>query len=175
LIDRVLDFSRVERGQRPYVLEPGDLATAVRSVADVYAQYLRCRGFTAEVQIGSHPLVVRFDAAAVADAVVNLIDNAAKYGGDGKYVLVRVVPRGSNEVVVEVLDHGVGIAEADRERLFQPFWRGSLGNEKGGYGLGLFLVRHLMEAHGGSVEVESEVGRGSLFRLVFALDGSTAT
>jgi signal transduction histidine kinase len=173
LIDRVLDFSRIDHGQKPYVLERGDLAAAVRHVADVYAQYLRRRGFTVDVELedGLHP--VRFDADAVGDGVVNLMDNAAKYAGEGRYVLVRLVARGPDAVMLEVVDHGAGIPETERQRLFQPFYRGIHRKEKGGYGLGLFLVRHLMEAHGGRVEVDSELGRGSMFRLVFPVDRST--
>ncbi|MGE5359316.1 MAG: sensor histidine kinase [Bacteroidales bacterium] len=172
LIDRVLDFSRIERGGRPYVLEPGDLAAAVQPVIEVYAQYLRRRGFSAEVQIESGLPAVRFDRDGVADAVVNLVDNAAKYAGDGKYVLVRVATRDGGTVVIEVADRGPGIPETQRTRLFEAFYRGAHGKEKGGYGLGLFLVRNIMEAHGGRVEIESEPGRGSLFRLVFPVDRS---
>jgi signal transduction histidine kinase len=70
-------------------------------------------------------------------------------------------------VSLEVEDHGIGISPADREKIFERFYRAANGNGKGGYGLGLFLVRHIMDAHGGRAEVESELGRGSRFRLVF--------
>jgi two-component system phosphate regulon sensor histidine kinase PhoR len=70
-------------------------------------------------------------------------------------------------VVFEVEDHGVGIPPAEQSKIFERFYRVSNGSGKGGYGLGLFLVRHIMEAHGGRAEVESEPGRGSRFRLAF--------
>ena len=172
LIDHVLDFSRIERSEKPYVLERGDLAAAVRPVAEIYAQSLRRRGFTVEVDIGEALPAVRFDPGAVADGVVNLVDNAEKYAGDGKYVRIRLAARAPEVVVIEVADHGPGIPEAQRERLFQAFYRGPHRKEKGGYGLGLFLVRSLMEGHGGRVEVENQPDRGSVFRLVFPVDRS---
>jgi signal transduction histidine kinase len=72
-------------------------------------------------------------------------------------------------VTLEVEDHGLGIPTAERERIFSRFYRVPNGSGKGGYGLGLFLVRHIMDAHGGRVDVESEPGRGSRFRLAFPI------
>jgi two-component system phosphate regulon sensor histidine kinase PhoR len=171
LIERVLDFARVERGQKPYLLVRGDLGTAVRSVADVYAAHLRRRGFTVDICVSDDLPPVRMDSDAVGDAVVNLVDNAAKYSAEGKYVGIVVDARGE-EVVLEIVDRGPGILDAERERLFLPFSRGSHHQEKGGYGLGLFLVRHMADAHGGRVEVESAAGGGSVFRIVFPVDRS---
>jgi signal transduction histidine kinase len=170
LIERVLDFSRIERGQKPYVLARGDLGAAVRPVVEVYAGYLRQRGFTVDVSLPDGLPAVRVDADAVSDAIVNLMDNASKYASDGRYVGVWIVARGT-DVVLEIADRGAGIPAADRARLFQPFQRGSAGREKGGYGLGLFLVRHTMEGHGGRVEVDGRTGQGTVFRLVFPAEG----
>jgi two-component system, OmpR family, phosphate regulon sensor histidine kinase PhoR len=111
------------------------------------------------------PAVV-FDPDAVAQAVVNLLDNAAKYSGDSKFVGIRLQSEDS-AAVFEVEDHGIGIPAEEREKIFQQFYRSRMPSGKGGYGLGLFLVKHIMDAHGGRVDVESEVGRGSRFRLVF--------
>ena len=171
LIERVLDFAQVERGQKPYVLVRGDVGSAVQPVADVYAAHLRRRGFTVAVRVLVNLPPVRLDSGAVGDAVVNLVDNAAKYSHEGKYVGIIVETRG-DEVVLEVADRGPGIPDAERERLFLPFSRGSRHKEKGGYGLGLFLVRHMAEAHGGRVEVESTPGHGCIFRIVFPVDRS---
>jgi two-component system phosphate regulon sensor histidine kinase PhoR len=108
----------------------------------------------------------RFDAAAVSQALVNLLDNAVKYSGDRREIAVRLFARGAT-VVVEVEDHGIGIPESDQSRIFERFYRVQNGHGKGGYGLGLHLVSHVMAAHGGKAELESEPGRGSRFRLVF--------
>jgi two-component system, OmpR family, phosphate regulon sensor histidine kinase PhoR len=98
--------------------------------------------------------------------VVNLLDNAAKYSGESKFVGVRLLSENSS-VVFEVEDHGIGIQADEHEKIFEQFYRSRTGSGKGGYGLGLYLVKHIMDAHGGRVEVQSETGRGSRFRLVF--------
>lgn len=172
LIERVLDFSRVDRGEQRYRLEPGDLAAAVRQALDIVGPYLKPQGF--EVEVAIEPRLPRaiIDPDAVVDAVLNLVDNAAKYSGEAKYVGIRLRADG-NRIVCEVEDRGPGIPEAEREHLFRKFHRGRDAAGKGGYGLGLFLVKDIMDAHGGRIEVESDVGRGSRFRLIFPGAGAT--
>jgi len=166
LIDNVLDFSRIDRGEKRYRLEEGDLAPVVRQTVEAYGEYLRRRGFRLETDLASDLPPLRFDADAVVQALVNLVDNAIKYSGESRFVAVRVQTR-DGRVTLEVEDHGIGIPPDEGEKVFQEFYQGRNGLRRGGYGLGLFLVRHIMQAHGGSVELESEAGRGSLFRLVF--------
>ena len=165
LIERVLDFSRVDRGDKRYQIEPGDLAAVVRQALGIAVRHLKQQGFVVELDIT--PLApARFDPDAVVDAVLNLVDNAAKYSGEEKYVGIRLRPE-DDRIVCEVEDHGAGISAAEREHLFRKFHRGRDAAGKGGYGLGLFLVKHIMDAHGGAIEVDSDVGRGSRFRLIF--------
>jgi ligand-binding sensor domain-containing protein/signal transduction histidine kinase len=166
LIERVLDFSRVDRGEKRYQLEPGNLAAVVRRALDIVGAHLKRQGFEVEVAIEPRLPPVRFDPDAVLDAVLNLVDNAAKYSGETRYVAIRLRADGTR-IVCEVEDRGVGIPAAEREHLFQKFHRGRDAAGKGGYGLGLFLVKHIMDAHGGAIEVESDLGRGSRFRLIF--------
>lgn len=166
LIEKVLVFSRIERGEKQYRFQVGDLAPVVARTVEIYEHYLKRRGFTVEAQLAPQLPAVRFDPDAVCQAVVNLLDNAEKYSGDAKFVGVRLRAE-DNEVIFEVEDRGVGIPRAEHEKIFQRFYRVPGNTGQGGYGLGLFLVRHIMEAHGGSVELASEPGRGSRFRLVF--------
>ena len=156
----------MDRGEKRYHLEPGDFASVVRDSLAIYGQYLRRQGFQVEVTVDGHLPVTRFDPDAVVDALLNLVDNAAKYSGEATYVGVRVRSEGER-VVCEVEDRGNGIPPADREHLFRKFHRGRNAAGKGGYGLGLYLVKHVMDAHGGTIEVHSETGRGTRFRLVF--------
>jgi signal transduction histidine kinase len=169
LIEKVLDFSRIDRGRKQYHLEKGDLAAVVRRTVEVYEHYLRRRGFSVETELAPSLPPVRFDAEAVAQAVLNLLDNAMKYSGESRFVAVRSRSE-DNRVVLEVQDHGIGIPADEHDKIFQQFYRahGGTGETgKGGYGLGLFLVKHIMDAHGGSIELDSESGRGSCFRLIF--------
>jgi len=166
LVNQVLTFSRIERGAQVYTLTEGDLGSAIKEIVNDYQEYLERRGFTIAQSLGESAPAVRFDETALSQAVLNLLDNAAKYSGSSREIAVRL-RAGEGSVIFEVEDHGVGIPAAERDKIFDRFYRVSNGSGKGGYGLGLFLVRHIMDAHGGRAEVQSEPGRGSSFRLVF--------
>ena len=168
LVDQVLSFARVEQGVQAYKFEDGDMTPVITQLVKDYREFLERSGFSIEQSLPQSTPPVRFDAAAVSQAVINLIDNAAKYSGEAKEIAVRLRAQDS-AVTLEVEDYGIGIPVADRERIFDRFYRISNGNARGGYGIGLFLVRHIMDAHGGQVEVDSEPGRGSRFRLVFPI------
>jgi signal transduction histidine kinase len=169
LVDRIMTYSRMERGDQIYKLEAGDLASAIASVVDRYEDYLERAGFHLTRTLAERTPPVRFDASAVEQAVVNLLDNALKYSGESRDVTVRLTTHG-RDVTVEVEDSGLGIAVAEQQKIFDRFHRVANGAGKGGYGLGLSLVRHIMEAHGGRAEVKSELGQGSCFRLVFPVE-----
>ena len=145
-----------------------------------YRQFLQERGFSVEVHVETDLPTVRLDAAAAGEAVLNLLENAVKYSADVKHITVRV-RRAAEGVAVDVEDRGLGIPESEGERVFDQFYRRDEQIGAGGYGLGLFLVKHIVHAHGGRIEVESQPGRGSRFTLVFpsaedgrAEDGSLA-
>ena len=166
LVNQILTFSRIERGALVYNFEQGDLAPVVAGIVEDYREYLEHAGFRLERSLDASAPAVRFDSAALSQAVANLLDNAVKYSGESRDIAVRLQAR-NGSVTFEVEDHGLGIPADEQEKIFDRFYRVANGSAKGGYGLGLFLVRHVMEAHGGSAEVESEPGRGSRFRLVF--------
>ncbi len=167
LIENVLGFSRIERKEkREYQLEEGDLASILAPPVEIYARYLRRRSFVVETDFPANLPRVRFDREAVSQAALNLVDNAAKFSDETKYIAVRMQPR-NDSVVLEVEDRGIGIEPDELDKLFQQFYRSRRGRARGGYGLGLFLVKHIMDAHGGKVEVDSTAGQGSWFRLVF--------
>ena len=165
LIDQVLTFSRVDRGAQVYHFEEGDLASVVTGVVEDYREYLEHAGFSLRHTVPDVVPPVRFDGAAISQALLNLLDNAVKYSGTSKHIGVRIALN-DGHVAVEVEDHGVGIPPSEQERVFDRFYRVKNGSDRGGYGLGLFLVRRIMEAHGGRAEVDSAPGRGSRFRLV---------
>jgi signal transduction histidine kinase len=166
LVNQILAFSRVERGDQTYKFEEGDLAPALSGIVEDYREFLERSGFSVKRVLPDSTPLVRFDPAALSQAVINLLDNAVKYSGESRDIAVRLDVR-DGDVAFEVEDHGVGIAVSEQQKIFDRFYRVQNGSGKGGYGLGLFMVRHIMDAHGGRAEVESEPGRGSRFRLIF--------
>jgi signal transduction histidine kinase len=169
LVQRVLEFSRLQQ-QRHYEFESADLGALVDETVAAFAHGLSAQGFTFDVQRDGPPMLVRADPAALEQVLANLLDNAVKYSRDQKTITVRVRAAGG-AAIVEVIDHGVGIAAADRTRIFERFYR-TPGSHRPGFGLGLPIVKELIGAHGGRVTVDSEPGAGSLFRIELPLDGS---
>jgi signal transduction histidine kinase len=166
LVDQILSFSRLERGTMGYDLTEGDVAPVIAGVVDDYSEWLQQAGFVLTRAIPGETPPIRFDPAAISQAVINLLDNAVKYSGGARDIAVRLGSEGRH-VSLEIRDRGMGIPREEQSRIFERFYRSPNGSGKGGYGLGLFMVRHIMDAHGGRAEVESEPGHGSTFRLVF--------
>jgi signal transduction histidine kinase len=166
LIDNVLDFSRIEGGRRRYDLRPGRVEPVIHEVLDSFRYPLLQGGFKLEVDVPPGLPAIRMDAAALGQALANLVDNAVKYSAERR--AIRVAARaGSNEVVIEVADEGIGISPADLGRVFDKFFRVGHSETQGrrGSGLGLSLVKHIAEAHGGRITVESRPGQGSRFAV----------
>lgn len=162
MVDDLLDATRIEAGQLRLELRPCD----VREVIDEVIEHARASasGRDVAVLVPDAPIVVRGDALRLEQALGNLVSNAIKYSPEGGAVEVRAACE-QDEVVVEVRDRGRGISEEDRSSLFQPFRRAGSAAGIAGVGLGLFVTRGIAEAHGGRVDVESEVGRGTVVRM----------
>jgi two-component system phosphate regulon sensor histidine kinase PhoR len=168
LVNNILNFSRMDAGRKEYRKTPADLNDIVRGVLGTYTHHLQRQGFVLTTAYCSETLVTPADREAVAEALINLLDNAMKYSGEWKEITVRT-QRAPGELHVEVEDRGIGIAREHHRRIFETFYRvpSGLVHDTKGSGLGLSLVKHIMDAHGGRVDVESAAGKGSTFRLVF--------
>ncbi|HLM75105.1 MAG TPA: HAMP domain-containing sensor histidine kinase [Polyangiaceae bacterium] len=170
LIENVLDFAKVERGKAAYQFAPGRVDEVVGRAVDVHRYRADREGIEVVLTTGERLPPAMIDARAIELAVLNLLDNAFKYAKDGGRVDVEVVAQGSS-VVVRVSDRGPGIDPEEQDRIFERFVRGRLATEQRirGSGIGLALVKHIAESHGGSVHVESPVaeGRGTAFVLTF--------
>jgi len=166
LIEKVLAFSKIDRGEKQYHLRVADMAPVVSRTVETYEPYLKRRGYSLEAQLAPALPHVSFDADAISQALVNLLDNAVKYSGESMSIAVRSYSSGGS-AVLEVEDYGIGIPREEQEKVFERFYRACNAVPKGGYGLGLYQVRHTMDAHHGKVELESELRRGSRFRLIF--------
>ncbi|HZT57579.1 MAG TPA: HAMP domain-containing sensor histidine kinase [Pyrinomonadaceae bacterium] len=169
LINNILDFSKIESGRKTYSFERAQLEEVVAETLKTCEVRLKQCGFGVVFQRPPRPLAPAvFDRDAVAQALLNLLDNAAKYSeqAEKKEVAVRVGQR-EGRVFVSVTDHGVGIAPEEQKKIFEKFYRVSTGlvHDVKGSGLGLSLVKHIVEAHRGTVTVESAPGRGSTFTI----------
>src|SRR5438874_8254867 len=170
LINNILDFSRIEAGHKEYEFRETDIADLVRNTLDSYRYQIEQQGFALEESIESDLPAVRVDREAIARALVNLVNNALKYSQDEKYLGVKLY-RDNGSVKLEVADHGIGIARRDQSKIFEKFYRAGdpLVHNTKGSGLGLSLVRHITQAHGGEIEVESSPGTGSKFTMSLPL------
>jgi len=165
LIDNILDFSRIESGRKSYRLVQTDLHEIVEATVRSFEVHLRRDGPRLLFEGPTAPLPLRpVDPDAIALALHNLLDNAVKYSGKGQEVRVRLA-REEDELVIEVRDDGIGIARDEQRRIFERFHRVSTGllHEVKGSGLGLSIVHHIVQVHGGRVTVDSEPGKGSRF------------
>ena len=174
LINNILDFSRIEAGRKEYDFRETDIAELVRNTLDSYRFQIEQQGFALEEQIEPGIPKVRVDREAIARALVNLVNNALKYSDNEKFLGVKLY-REHSVLKLEVIDRGIGIERHEQSRIFEKFYRtcDPLVHNTKGSGLGLSLVRHITEAHGGDVEVESAPGRGSKFTLLLPLAGAT--
>ena len=167
LVQRVLEFSRMQQ-RREYEFEHADLAALVRETVAAFADGLSARGFAFDVRVDGPSPIVRADPAALEQVLVNLLDNAVKYSGAEREIALRVRTEGGR-AIVDIIDRGVGIAPREQKRIFERFYRAP-GPGQPGFGLGLPIVKELIDAHGGDVEVESVPGAGSTFRVRLPLD-----
>ena len=174
LINNILDFSRIEAGRKEYEFRETDIAALVRNTLDSYRYQIEQQGFAFEESIDPSLPSVSVDREAIARALVNLVNNALKYSADEKFLGVKLY-RANGAVKLEVADHGIGITRREQSKIFEKFYRTGdpLVHNTKGSGLGLSLVRHITQAHGGEIAVESTPGKGSKFTLSLPLASAT--
>jgi signal transduction histidine kinase len=172
LINNVLDFSRIDMGRKEFKFRKDSLSNVVRETLDSYRYHLEKKGFSVNGQIDRNLPEIIFDAEAIASILVNLLSNAMKFSPDVKEVTVRLFMR-DRWAVLQIEDKGIGIARQEQAKIFKRFYRvkQNADTQTQGSGLGLTLVKHITEAHGGMVEVESEPGKGSVFSILLPLSG----
>jgi signal transduction histidine kinase len=165
LVESLLDFGRMEAGTSPYRPEPVEALAFAREVSATFAADAATRGAIVDLQVTGDPAWARIDRDGFGHALWNLLDNAVKYSPPGRGVFVNVTNAGS--VGISVRDHGVGIPREEHRLIFDRFVRGSHAKAEGirGTGIGLAIVSHVVTAHGGQVEVDSEPGAGSTFTV----------
>ena len=168
LVDDLLAVSAISQGRLALEPQDIDLELIVREAVDALAADAARAGSTLRVDI-SEPIRVRADPVHLGRVVTNLVSNAIKYGSERPIeVALTREPRG---VRLSVRDHGIGVAPADRERIFGRFERAVSTGNYGGLGLGLFISRQIVEAHQGSIRVEPSDGSGTSFVVDLPFDG----
>jgi signal transduction histidine kinase len=189
LIENVLDFSRIEQGRKQYEFEPTDIVALVQTTMKLMEPNAAEKGVALKLEASNiqHPtsnIEIKMDGRAIQQALVNLIDNAVKHSPKGETVTVGVemqnekckMKNGDDATTINsqpstinlfVSDHGPGIPPEEQERIFERFYRrgSELRRETQGVGIGLSIVKHIVEAHGGRVRVQSEPGQGSRFTI----------
>jgi signal transduction histidine kinase len=166
LLNNVLDFSRIERGQKTYDLQPAPLAEVVEAAVRTIQYPLTQQGFVLNLTVNDGIPPVAVDRDALQQAILNLLTNAMKYSGEHREIGLCLYAEGGT-ALIEVSDRGIGIPEKEQSRIFEKFYRVTIpeNREISGTGLGLSLVAHIVEAHGGSVQVQSRPGEGSTFSI----------
>jgi len=170
LVENVLDFSRIDQGRKHYTFEPVEVAAVARQAVALMEPCAADRQVSltfVEPAVGAAEVQARCDAHAIEQSLVNLIDNAIKHSPAGAEVKVAIELAGGAAVRIWVEDHGEGIPKEEQARIFDLFYRhgSELRRETQGAGIGLSIVKHVAEAHGGRVIVESAPGEGSRFAL----------
>lgn len=170
LVDRLLDVSRISYGRLVLHLDEVCLADLVREVA---SRFDSGEADTPPILLHAEPPVIgQWDRIRLDEVVTNLLSNAIKYGR-GRPVELYVSTEG-DRARLDVVDHGIGIAKADQAELFQRFQRFVSDRSYGGFGLGLWISQQIIEALGGKIRVESELGVGSTFTIELPLGGPPA-
>jgi signal transduction histidine kinase len=170
LVESLLDFGRMEAGARPYQFEKVELGALVERAVGDFQQEAGAAGFA--IQCTATYALVDADTEALTRALWNLLDNAVKYSGDGRAVTVAVESR-ADLVSISVSDQGPGIPREEQKEIFGKFVRGAYAREHHirGTGIGLTMVRHIVEAHAGKIDLVSAPGKGSTFTILLPVRG----
>ena len=170
LIDDMLDVSRVRAGKLSMNCEQLDLCALVRETVERNSEQLTVAGCSVETDIdGRGPVIGNWDRNRIEQVMINLLTNAMRYGAGGPVFVQVRADRGRASIVVR--NQGQGISKEDQVRIFQKFERAASEKESRGLGLGLYIVSHILEAHRGSIRVESELGHGATFIVELPISG----
>ena len=167
-LHNVLDFGRIEQDVKSYEIRETDLRPVVAGVVELVRSAAVDEDLDLEARTPERSVVVEADPDAVRQALLNLVDNAIKYSSGRKHIAVRLTACGDG-AEISVSDRGIGIAPEDRDRVFEAFYRSdaAVRHDPKGVGLGLKIVKHIMDAHGGTVAISVAPGRGTTITLKF--------
>ena len=169
MVEELLDLSRIESGGPLLMLDEIDLGRLAVASVERLGLFAERQGVELRTDVPESVPPVRGAEDRLGQVVVNLLHNAVKFSPDGGEVVVRV-RSSAEEVTVSVEDHGIGIPKADQARIYERFYKADKARRRGGgTGLGLAIARHVVEAHGGRIRVDSVEGRGSTFSFALPI------
>jgi signal transduction histidine kinase len=178
LVNDLLDVSRIHQGRLVVSKKLIHMSDIVHSAVEICRAAIERKGHELKVSVPEQPIVINGDQQRLSQVLVNLLDNAAKYTPDGGEIVVSARQEGAHALLI-VEDNGVGIPLAEAQHIFEVFKQVQQkdGSHKEGLGIGLYLVKMLIEAHGGTIEARSDgAGHGSKFLVALprvATDGNT--
>ena len=167
-LHNILDFGKIEKQIKTYTFEKTEIQSIVKDAVDLFQHRLETAGFSLKTNLPDELLFLEIDQDAIRQALTNLVDNAIKYSANEREILVSLIEK-SNTVEIQVKDKGIGIPDGEKEKIFVGFYRhyeASQHNPKG-VGLGLKMVKYIMDAHKGEIKVVSQLNKGSTFILIF--------
>jgi signal transduction histidine kinase len=169
-LHNILDYGKIEQDAKVFSFQKTDISQILGDVLKLYAYRIQSLGFSLTKQIPDEPVYLDIDPDAVKQALTNLIDNAIKYSSKKREIKVTLVEK-NDRVEIQVQDTGIGIPLEEQGEIFKGFYRVSDAQHLApkGVGLGLKIVKHIMDAHGGGIHLDSHPGKGSTFILVFPI------
>ena len=173
LIDNILDFSRMEAGMKKFHFEKKNLVSVIEEIVQSFQSHLEGTGFQIDFLVPEPIPEMVFDREAIKQVIQNLMDNAHKYSGDSKRMEVKITATDS-EISISVRDFGIGISKDEQDKDFSQFYRAGdeLSQKVKGSGIGLTIVKQIVNAHKGHINLVSEPGKGSTFIVTLPLNNS---
>ncbi len=167
-LHNILDFGKIEKNVKTYNFQKEELQSVIKETVKLFQYRSDSDEFVLQTEMPGKPLFLKVDRDAVIQALTNLLDNAIKYSSSEKEIVVELVQK-EKSIEIKVRDKGIGIPTGEQKKIFEGFYRHAEANRHStkGVGLGLKIVKHIMTAHGGEIQVESQPGEGSTFSLIF--------
>lgn len=172
IVNNILNFSRIENGKRQFNFTSIDINDILNDVMRNYSYQIENKGFKINVKLSDEIPLIKGDEEAISESITNLIDNAIKYSKDIRNIEISTQIMG-DKVRLDVKDYGIGISTKEQKHIFNKFYRvtkGSLALHAKGSGLGLSIVKYIMDSHKGNINVKSEENKGSTFSLIFPIN-----